>query len=82
MKWLAPVLSFLLATAMADAKSLRREHAQVLRRVAASLGVARCRDNASREQVKEMADAVMAASCEAHMDHATYLHSNRDSNRG
>ena len=61
MKWLAPVLSFLLATAMADAKSLLREHAQVLRRVAASLGVARCRDNASRDQVKEMADAVMAA---------------------
>ena len=61
MQFFAPLLCFFLAIAMADAREQRREYAQVLRRFAASLGVARCRDNASREQVKEMADAVMAA---------------------
>ena len=57
MQFFAPLLCFFLAIAMADAREQRREYAQVLRRFAASLGVARCRDNASREQVKEMADA-------------------------
>ena len=65
MKLFEPLLPFLLALAMAEAKGQRREHAQVLRRIASSLGVARCRDNASREQIKEMADAVMAAGASA-----------------
>ena len=44
---------------MADLRSQRREGAQTIRRVASSCGVPLVSDNASRQRIKDMAEAVL-----------------------
>ena len=53
--------SFLAVLVVSMAAAQRREHVQVLRHVAAGVGVERCKDNAGREMVKAMYEEALKA---------------------